>query len=164
MRAFQTVRLNALRRLPDKTYRLTSKEHEDALCRACERFERCPQASTVKTCADFIPVFVFSDPTNLDKQSFNTIRLGRAWYERLESGQEVALYDKKFDRMFRARVTTIYWDSNKKEHLVEHAPRNHLGQATDNPALDLAKILISTYGKNFFAKANGLTAIYLTRI
>ncbi|MGF1781129.1 hypothetical protein [Vibrio fluvialis] len=164
MKAFQTVRLSSLKRLPDNTFRLTSKEHEDALCRACERFERCPQASQVKTCAEFVPVFVFDNPVNLDKQSFNTIRLGRAWYERLESGQEVALYDKKFDRMFRAKVTTIYWSDNKKEILKTHAPRNHLGQSFDNPPADLARSLVNSYGKNFFAKANGLTAIYLTRI
>lgn len=164
MKAFQTVRLNALKRLSDNTFRLTSKEHEDALCRAWERFERCSQASNVKTCSEFVPVFVFSDPTNLDRQSFNTIRLGRAWYERLESGQIVALYDKKFDRMFRAKVTTIYWSNNKKDILKEHASRNHLGQTYDNPPADLARTLISSYGKNFFARANGLTAIYLTRI
>lgn len=164
MHAFQTVRLNALRRLPDNTYRLTSKEHEDALCRACESFTTCSRASTVKTCEDFIPVFVFTDPVNLDKQSFNTIRLGRAWYDRLESGQIIALYDKKFDRMFKARVTTIYWSDNKKDMLKEHAARNHLGQTFDNPPADLARSLINSYGKNFFANAKGLTAIYLSRI
>lgn len=164
MRPFQTVRLNSLKKLPDKTYTLNSKEYADALCRACERFDRCAQASSVKACAEFIPVFVFSNPANLDKQSFNTIRLGRAWYERLESGQIIGLYDKKNDLMYRARVTSIYWDSNKVEHLREHASRNHLGQTFDNPAAGLARELIKAYGKNFFAKAKGLTSIYLTRI
>ncbi|GAL23028.1 hypothetical protein JCM19235_1329 [Vibrio maritimus] len=164
MKHFQSVRLNSLRRLSDDSFVLNSKEHEDALCRACERFTRCPKASTVTQCKEFIPVFVFANPTNLDKHAFNTIRLGRAWYSRLQSGSIVALYDKKFDRMFKAQVTTVYWGSNKEELLTEHSSRNHIGQTLDEPADGMKRILINSYGKNFFDKANGLTAIYLKRI
>lgn len=164
MNHFQTVRLNALKRLPDRTYRLTSKLNGNALCVACSSYNECPKASTVKTCAEFIPVFVFSDPTNLDNQSFNTIRLGKAWHERLEPGQTISLYDAKNDHKFNMKVVSVHWSIDKEDLLEDHAALNHLGKTYNNPASDLKKKLINMYGKNFFANAKGLTALYLERI
>ena len=163
---FLSVKTNALRRKPDLSYTLTVAKNEDALCEACARYNECPlrQSELVKSCFEFIPVFVFTDGKNLDKAIFNTIRIGKSWSARLSIGQTIALYDKRAGAIYKAKVINIDWDIDKSMILSTHAAMNHLGMELSAPSKELETILQNNYGKGFYSKSKGLTAIYLSKI
>ncbi|MGI1988644.1 hypothetical protein [Shewanella glacialipiscicola] len=163
---FLAVKTNALRRKTDFSYTLTVAKNEDALCEACALYSDCPlrQSALVKRCTEFMPVFVFADGNNLDKAIFNTLRIGKSWSDRLSIGQTIALYDKHTGTMSKAKVINIDWDIDKDSMLANHAAMNHLGMELSNPATELEKILQNNYGKGFYSKSKGLTAIYLSKI
>lgn len=163
-RLFTTVKTNSLRRNPDSSYTLRLSSDKDALCKACALYNDCPtrQSKQIESCFDFMPVFAFTDGTNLDKAVFNTIRIGEAWSKRLEIGQTIAIYDKKADTLMMAKVVDIDWSIDKEIMLERHAAINHLGMNLSNPPSELSKILQNNYGKGFYSKSKGLTAIYLS--
>ena len=162
MHPFLDIKTNTLRRLASGEFVLVDTRYPDALCRGCADFATCPLASTVRRCALFVPVFVFRDDTHLDDTLFNTIRLGRAWSQRLAEGSEIGLYTKTTDVLRRAVVRRIYWDDDKAALLRLHASRNHLGMTLADPAAELERKLRSMYGNNFYNSAKGLTALYLS--
>lgn len=163
MRRVRFVQMN------DHSYYRTKAE---TLCRYCGSIEGCP-ISSFKTrlpttqCEIFMPILGFSKMGGLDQDSFNTLRLGKAWEKRVTVGSVVALCDLKTDCIIgRAKVTAIYVGS-KEEIANEHGINNHLMLGLDKEkqtGAAILKVLRNAYGKIIYEGNSELTAIYLTRL
>jgi hypothetical protein len=161
MYPFLSVKTNALRRFPNSEFTLTCRSNENALCDACAASDACPQRNSKKRCADFIPVLRFAINANLYSGLYNTIRIGKAWSDRLQPGQRVGIWDDVERRLTFAVVETSHWSEDKAEILNLHAGRNHIGMTLDSPASQMPGVLMNCYGNGFYTKSWGLSAIYL---
>ncbi len=162
MHTFLTVKTNALRRYPDNHYTLTSASNGNALCDACAASSECPMRNERKRCAQFVPVLRFAVNANLDLPLYNTIRIGKAWSDRLPVGTRVGVWDDVKRELSFSVVRENYWGQDKQLMLAAHAGRNHIGMTLDAPATDLAGVLANCYGKGFYAKSFGLSVLYLS--
>lgn len=161
MYRFLTVKTNALRRHADAHFTLTSKHNGNALCDACAASSECPQRNSKTRCADFIPVLRFSVNENLSLSLWNTIRIGKAWSDRLPVGTRVGVWDDVREELSFATVVENFWGEEKAQVLAGHAAKNHIGMTLENPAVELAEVLANCYGRGFYAKSFGLSVIYL---
>lgn len=161
MHKFLSVKTNALRRFPGNEFTLTCSSNENALCDACAASDACPQRNSKKRCADFIPVLRFAVNANLYAGPYNTIRIGKAWSDRLQTGQRVGIWDDVERRLSFAKVEVSFWHDDKREILNTHAYHNHIGMTLEDPAAQLPTVLMNCYGKGFYTKSWGLSAIYL---
>lgn len=161
---FLTVKTNALRRHSDNTFTLNLKAHTNALCDACAA-SGCVARDTLNQCTDFIPVlrFAVSEGFTSGTQR-NTIRIGKAWFTRLQIGQTIALWDDKNQQLLTARVDAVYWNENKDQLLKDHSQYNHMVQCNAVKKESFKALLESCSGTGFYRNANGLTAIYFTLI
>lgn len=161
MHKFLSVKTNALRRFPSNDFTLTCSSNENALCDACAASDACSQRNTKKRCSDFIPVLRFAVNANLYSGPYNTIRIGKAWSDRLQTGQRVGIWDDVERRLTFAIVEASFWGEDKQEILNQHAHHNHIGMTLEDPVAQLPGVLMNCYGKGFYAKSWGLSAIYL---
>lgn len=161
MHKFLSVKTNALRRIQTNEFTLTCSSNGNALCDACAASDECPQRNTKKSCADFIPVLRFAINANLYAGVYNTIRIGKAWSDRLQPGQRVGIWDDVEERLTFAVVEASHWSDDKQQILDLHAARNHIGMTLDDPAAQMPGVLMNCYGKGFYAKSWGLSAVYL---
>ncbi|MFQ2789883.1 hypothetical protein ACK302_05070 [Aeromonas caviae] len=99
---------------------------------------------------------------NLDLPLYNTIRIGKAWSDRLPVGTRVGVWDDVKRELSFSVVRENYWGQDKQLVLAAHAGRNHIGMTLDSPATDLAGVLANCYGKGFYAKSFGLSVLYLS--
>lgn len=161
MPQFLTIKTNALRRQADAHFTLTSKHNGNALCDACAASSECPQRNAKTRCAEFIPVLRFAVNENLELPLWNTIRIGKAWSDRLPVGSRVGVWDDVRKVLSYATVVDNHWGENKVDVLAGHAAKNHIGMTLDNPAVELAEVLANCYGRGFYAKSFGLSVLYL---
>ena len=159
---FLTVKTNALRRQSNNTFTLNLKANANALCDACA-VTHCVSRNTRTACTDFIPVlrFAVSEGFTSGTQR-NTIRVGKAWLTRLQTGQTIALWDDKYQQLLMARVDAVYWDEDKDQLLEKHSQYNHMVQCDAVKKESFKALLISCTGTGFYRNANGLTAVYFT--
>lgn len=147
-----------------------------SLCDVCPRSSRCQVAMThrrseiaksvVYECRSFIPVITFSPPIIGLQGRFNTMRMGRAWMEKLVIGEsKVALVNgRTFEIIGLALVENLavgFWDA-----MVElHAAENHLCNdiEVEDPIETVGKVLAQSYGR-FRKPSSELTVINLRRI
>ncbi len=78
-----------------------------------------------------VALLTFSDPRGLDKESFNTIRLGRGWVARIDKGDRVLLAHKH-RVLGSARVSAVI-AGKVSELLPIHARFNHIELAMVQP-------------------------------
>ena len=164
MQTFLTIKTNALRRYPDNHFTLTCASNGNALCDACAASSECPMRYQKKRCDQFVPVLRFAVSANLDLPLYNTIRIGKAWSDRLPVGSRVGVWDDVKRELSFAEVKGNFWGKEKDLVLAEHAGRNHIGMTLASPAVELAGVLANCYGMGFYAKSFGLSVLYLSPI
>lgn len=159
---FLNVKTNALRRNANNEFTLTCSSNRNALCDACAAFNECSKKLTKTHCSDFVPVLRFSVNAGLydNTKIRNTIRVGQAWYKRLEIGQKIALWDGVQQKLTYALVESVHWDKDKSAFLEEHGSFNHMVVSGQIKHFDLEGLLRTQIGTGFYRNANGLTAVY----
>ena len=161
---FLTVKTNALRRHAEHAFTLNSKANPYALCDACAASE-CVARNTRTQCTAFIPALRFAVSSGFTSGTQrNTIRIGKAWFTRLQIGQTIALWDDKNQQLLTARVDAVYWNENKDQLLKDHSQYNHMVQCNAVKKESFKALLESCSGTGFYRNARGLTAIYFTLI
>lgn len=119
----------------------------------------------IRSCKEFVPVLSFSVLEGLDRPSWNTIRVGAAWADRLERGMRVGIADLKNRRITRfMRVTGI--DTGKLQDIAAmHGAQNHAilarNVAPQKVQSEMLRILKNAYGTNVADPERAATAIYL---
>lgn len=162
MNRFLTVKTNALKRFPDASYTLTCAADGNALCNACAASTTCPSVNTRQRCSEFVPVLQFAINDNLTLPLYNTIRIGKAWSDRLPVGARVGVWDGVKRELTYAKVKASFWGEDKQQVLDHHAANNHIGMTLEFPRRQMAEVLQRCYGKGFYARSYGLSAIYLS--
>lgn len=152
-------------------------ERVNSLCRACGINDRCKLYKAhkkvtwalpeVTVCQRFVPVLGFRPPIVGLEKSFNTMRLGKAWTERVAPGTVVALLNTVDSKLLGfARVThievgafdTMVWAHGADNHLVVNSPKGR------NECIEEVRyVLQKSYGK-FLTPESKLTVVYCTRI
>lgn len=150
------------------------RSRNDHLCQICGIKSNCPvllslnlpQIHTevmVRNCARFVPTLSFKSPyIGLGFDLFNTLRVGTAWVNRLESGNIIALIDADNGAVIRyGKVHKVVY-GNIEKMLKIHAKFNHLAMGGKNIA-EVEKFIRKAYG-NFLIKEAILTAIYIEKV
>lgn len=153
------------------------KKREVMLCDTCGIHEQCPvnQMMTraehfvtlsVRHCEKYIPCIGFIPPIVGIERAFNTLRVGRGWFDRLRAGDKVALVNT------RTALPEGYAEVVRLDHgeyspmLKKHASFNHaaLVKPEGVTAVDhVGKIMQQAHG-HFLNEQSTLTAIYLRRL
>lgn len=129
-----------------------------------KRLERKSGASmTITHCPSFVYCLMFQNRKGTNLESFNTIRLGKSWSERLKEGDKVALVDKTGIYGF-AEVLAVGLDT-KEKIVTDHAFLNHLyieqNLTREIAGADLLKKMPSIYGNLIYKNNQYATVIYL---
>lgn len=118
----------------------------------------------VNRCDTFLPALPFTDERGLDRKC-NTIRVGKAWTERLRIGQVIALYNPRSKVIFGHSEVLATTAGPIDDILATHARFNHL--LLDEPQATAAATLHSwlrqNYGPRIIHEKTRLTAVYLQR-
>jgi hypothetical protein len=116
-------------------------------------------------CEFFLPALPFTVETGLDRLS-NTMRVGKAWTERLAPGQTVALYNSKVKLIFGHSRVLYTVAGPIVSMLSEHAFANHIMLDTpkNEAAVKLGGWMRQNYGPRIIHENTTLTAIYLLRV
>lgn len=132
-------------------------------CDHCGNIMHCAMAP-MQTCSVFMPAIPFSVLVGMNRL-FNTIRVGKAWTQRLDPGQMIALYEAREKRIFGHARVIGHTSGGITGMLEDHARANHL--MLDTPPADAPAILHSwlrqNYGPRIITDQTNLTAIYLLR-
>ena len=144
---------------------------ERRLCDSCGALGLCDIAEKseiiVSSCTDYIFTLRFFSTKGLSSRQFNTLRLGKAWGERVSVGSHVRLVDVKGEHIDYRKVLDV--KVGPKEQIIrEFAKQNHLlaeSDVTNEEAGDwMIKQMPNLYG-NLIYKNNALcTAITLGRV
>lgn len=151
-----------VRKGPDGLFRSGAGKN---ICDHCGARMICSLVDTVTACETFLPALPFMDETGLHKVS-NTMRVGKAWTQRLTPGQKVALYNAK-TRMIFGYSQVIYTVAGPiVPMLQQHAKANHIMLETPNneASRKLGAWMRQNYGPRIIHEDATLTAIYLLRI
>ncbi len=136
-----------------------------ALC-AVGRLAAAPSFVQIRTrwCEKFIPLVAFRPPLIGMETTFNTMRLGRAWTERLSTGTTVALYDSVADNIFGYARTRQVFAGGYNAILLAHAKFNHcaLHDKPEDPVAHVDAVLRKAYGAFMNKEDLQLQALYLT--
>lgn len=144
-------------RFDEVTYRM-----KQGLCDSCGVSDGCSiRAGGVQQCTDYQPVISFKSLKGTEGE-FNTFRLGGAWFTRVKPGQLIGILNDKCEKVGDALVKAVHC-GDKQRMLNDHASMNHLilSRETDEPAVELRRLIRNLYGTNFLAKAELMTVIYL---
>lgn len=118
----------------------------------------------IKTCRDFRPQLTFSDRRGLEFSTFNTFRMGRAWFDRLAEEDLVTLIDTRTNAaIVVAKVEKLYVGL-LRDIGGQHAPRNHLligVQGVEDYAQAMFGILKKSYGQLYVDWDKNVSIIYL---
>lgn len=133
-------------------------------CAHCGDRAACAWVDTQVKCETFLPALPFTDELGLDRRC-NTIRVGKAWTERLVIGQTVALYHAKRQTIFGHSTVLATIAGPISDILAAHARFNHL--LLDTPPAAAAETLHSwlrrNYGPRIIHENTRISAIYLQR-
>ena len=132
-------------------------------CDHCGLVLECGMAP-MSSCSVFMPTIPFVGQVGMNRL-FNTIRVGKAWTQRLDPNQTIALYEVKEKRIFGHARVIGHACGNIEAMLKDHAQANHL--MLDTPPAEAPAILHSwlrqNYGPRIITDQTNLTAIYLLR-
>jgi hypothetical protein len=151
-----------VRRDSDGAYRSGAGKR---ICDHCASRDVCPDASFETLCTEFVPALPFTDETGLDHVA-NTIRVGRAWTERLRIWQGVALYNSKKREIFGHALVLYHTHGPIVDMLRLHAAANHIMLDTppNKAPTELGAWMRQNYGPRIIHADTTLTAIYLLRV
>ena len=149
---------------------------EETLCKCCSKLHDCTHVKKFKAmskqgivnvsvtqCRDYRFPMVFLNQTGTDG-SFNTIRLGKAWAERLSPEMEVGLLNRKGEVYGIAEVTRVEVGS-KQAMLNHHAQNNHLVLTEKTGQIEkIDTVLKRTVGATIYNQCVNLSVIYLKRV
>lgn len=116
-------------------------------------------------CSFFLPSLGFNDRTGMEVL-FNTIRVGKAWPERIQVGQTIGLWCPDEKAVFGHANVVNMFTGPIAEILKKHAGANHLYLGTASfpqAARQLYAWLRQQYGPRIINGDTTLTAIYLLR-
>lgn len=134
------------------------------ICNHCALINICDSVSEHKSCREFMPVLSFQDETGFKiGDVVNTVRIGKAWVERLTTGSTIALLNAKTKLIFSyARVIGL--DFGPIDDMLKlHAATNHLfvnKSPSEAPAL-LKDWQLRNYGPHIVNDATKIAVIYL---
>lgn len=127
----------------------------------------------VMTCADFIPALGFSVLGGLDHDTWNTIRVGGAWADRLKPGKIVSVIDTKNLRRLGEYEVTRTHTGTLEDMVRAHARYNHAIQheiiigktrAEDEAIFDrMMRILKNANGTNIASPDRAASVVYLRK-
>lgn len=124
----------------------------------------------VSSCAMFVPCLTFSVLHGLDRDLFNTVRIGGAWSDRLKPGNDVALIDTKNGKFLELREVYRVFSGKLSDIIQDHARFNHALLHEISEGLDkseapqrLERILKNAYGTNIASGDRTASVIYLKR-
>lgn len=156
---------------------VAEKKREVLLCDTCGINDQCPVrvmmektdafvTLSVRNCEKFIPAIGFMPPmVGLDRQ-FNTLRVGKGWFERLRPNDKVALVNTKTEEIEGYAEVLHLYHGNFNAMLERHAAHNHTasfrgpGQSAQS---HVGEVLRRAHG-HFLSENSTLTAIYLRRL
>lgn len=153
------------------------KKREVLLCDTCGINDQCPVRMmmdkadhfvtlTVRNCEKYIPAVGFMPPMVGLERQFNTLRVGKGWYERLREGDRVALINTKSEEIEGYAEVLHVYHGPYNEMLSRHAVYNHCAPYREpgQSAQDyVGEILRRAHG-HFLSENSTLTAIYLRRL
>jgi hypothetical protein len=118
----------------------------------------------IRACKSLVPILVFQDQSGMEGE-FNTLRMGRAWQERLERGSPVALA-RNDNTLFGAAVVELIVVDTLSSLIDLHGTDNHLAidARRRGESIDLLKVMVRCYGTNRAKPDQPATAIYLRRL
>jgi hypothetical protein len=137
------------------------------ICDHCGHRNVCANVDQTNSCPDYLPALPFIDDVGFaTDRPANTMRVGRAWTERLDEGQIIALYDTKLKVIFGYAAVQKLYVGPIVEMLKAHASNNHIMLTTPKrraPA-ELGAWMLQNYGPHIIHERTTLTAIYLLRV
>lgn len=154
------------------------KYPDNLLCNHCARdkckFKRYAERHRdtlelrVTNCADFIPALGFSVLSGLHLSEWNTIRVGNAWSNRLQVGQQAAIFDTKNNQFVKFASVTGIHSGNILDMVDQHALHNHAvaaeitsGRTNEQDAnVRMMRILKNAYGTNIASPDRDASVIY----
>lgn len=137
------------------------------ICDHCGHRNLCPISDWSTRCKQYLPALPFTADVGFELgRDANTMRVGRAWTQRLDEGQTIALYDTKLRAIFGYAEVHGLFAGPIVTMLKEHAASNHIMLTTPKrkaPA-ELGAWMLQNYGPHIINDRTTLTAIYLLRI
>jgi hypothetical protein len=120
--------------------------------------------AVISECPGYRPHLSFRDEIGLDG-NFNTVRLGKAWADRLREGALVTLWNSIKDREIGVAKVKSCIVGPWQDVAPKHAHRNHtqVDQPREGAEDRLYEILRKGYGPHLMKPDRLVTAIYLER-
>lgn len=140
------------------------------LCERCGMSDRCSEYhQDVIECYGFLPIIKFAPPLGNMEGVFNTVRLGRAWPDRLKVGSRVMLQNAKTEEYIgEAEVLSVESDDLpkvcKKHYKSNHLMKNIKFKSARSGSEKMQAILRQCYGKLYYENASGASVIYMKLI
>lgn len=121
-------------------------------------------SAVISECAGYRPHLTFRDETGLDGL-FNTVRLGKAWHDRVTPGALVTLWHSKEDREIGVARVVDRLIGRYCDIAPDHAHRNHTQLHLEREGAEqrLMKVLTGSYGTTFMKPERMVSVIYLQR-
>lgn len=131
-------------------------------CDNCAIHDVCKERR--EKCDIMVPTISFNDRFGTGG-AFNTLRLGKAWSQRLTPGQTIGLHDVVSNEVYGyAEVLQLYC-GNFEDLIKTHAHANHLMLGKD--IAEAQEIMTNwfrkQYGPSVIEKTTKITAVYLLR-
>ncbi|MFP5299983.1 hypothetical protein R2R70_02055 [Cobetia sp. SIMBA_158] len=153
------------------------KKREVLLCDTCGINSKCPVKQvmdkadsfvtlSVRHCEKYIPCIGFMPPIVGLTRQFNTLRVGKGWYERLKAGDTVALVNTKTSEI-ECYAEVVRLDHGQYRPMLEkHAPHNHTAceRGPDMSSIEHVGNVMQRAHGHFLSENSTLTAIYLRRM
>ena len=119
----------------------------------------------ITECPSYRPTLTFRDDAGMDAL-FNTVRIGKAWHDRVAVGSLVSLWTAKDDIEIGVARVTAKFVGRYCDLAAEHAHRNHtqIGKPLDGAEQRLLKVLVGSYGSTFMKLERAVSIIYLERV
>lgn len=153
------------------------KKREVLLCDTCGINDQCPVRQmmhkadsfvtlSVRHCEKYIPCIGFMPPMVGLERQFNTMRVGKGWFERLKKGDKVALANTKTIKVEGYAEVTHLYHGNFNDILGKHATYNHTAimREPGQSAADYVGHVLQKANGHFLSENSTLTAIYLRRL
>lgn len=120
--------------------------------------------AVISECAGYRAHLTFRDDVGLEGR-FNTVRLGKAWHDRVIPGAKVTLWHAKEDREIGVARVVDRLIGRYCDIAGEHARFNHtqLNLPHEGAESRLMKVLTSSYGTTFMKPERMVSVIYLER-
>ena len=130
----------------------------------CERCGiNCELSHEVHECSEFVPIIPFRPKIRGMQGTWNTFRIGTAWYNRLKVGTKIAVLNTKTLEIERYEVVKDIHFGLKEEMCQMYAKDNHniiADNIYDNIAETMLQRMRKNYGSRIFESTSYATVIY----